>query len=128
VSDAVHPVRAAGVFERAGFTVLPAPAGEPDDPGMPGERLGRLRELAGELLARASPACPVDRRVRRPRRPVPRGQRRPRDRRRAGRALTGHFVSLHLMDDVSLAGLSLLHALPFGRWRATGDARLRRRG
>ena len=34
------------------------------------------------------------------------------------RALTGRFVSVHVVDDATLAILSLLQALLFHRWRA----------
>src|SRR5262245_12452421 len=36
------------------------------------------------------------------------------------RAVTGGFVSLYLVDDVSLAVLSLLQALLFAWWRRSG--------
>jgi hypothetical protein len=35
----------------------------------------------------------------------------------AARAVTGGFVSLYMVDDVSLLGLSLLQALLFAWWR-----------
>jgi hypothetical protein len=41
----------------------------------------------------------------------------------AARAVTGGFVSLYLVDDVSLVVLSLLQALVFAWWRHTSDGR-----
>jgi uncharacterized SAM-binding protein YcdF (DUF218 family) len=53
VTDSDHLLRAGGVFERAGFDVLPAPAdGSPHD-STPENRLYLARDVAEELVARA---------------------------------------------------------------------------
>jgi hypothetical protein len=38
-----------------------------------------------------------------------------------GRALSGRFVSVYILSDVSLVGLSALQAVMFGCWRARRD-------
>jgi len=39
-----------------------------------------------------------------------------------GRALTGWFVSIYLLDDGAWVGFSLLQALAFQWWRASGSS------
>jgi uncharacterized SAM-binding protein YcdF (DUF218 family) len=53
VTDAQHLLRAGGVFERAGFEVLPAPADARPHDTSPERRMLVAREVAKELLARA---------------------------------------------------------------------------
>lgn len=52
VTESQHLVRAVGVFERAGFEVLPAPADGTPGAGHPEARLELTREILEELLAR----------------------------------------------------------------------------
>lgn len=54
VVDGPGLTRAMGVFERAGFDAVPAPWSPAGNPGAgPEDRLGLLRQLAMELIARA---------------------------------------------------------------------------
>jgi uncharacterized SAM-binding protein YcdF (DUF218 family) len=53
VTDSQHLLRAGGVFERAGFEVLPAPADARPHDASPESRLALAREVAKELVARA---------------------------------------------------------------------------
>jgi uncharacterized SAM-binding protein YcdF (DUF218 family) len=53
VTDSQHLLRAGGVFERAGFDVLPAPADAVPHDSTPENRLYLARDVAEELVARA---------------------------------------------------------------------------
>jgi uncharacterized SAM-binding protein YcdF (DUF218 family) len=52
VTDSQHMLRAAGVFQRAGFEVLPAPADAFPHDSTPENRLYLARDVVEELLAR----------------------------------------------------------------------------